>query len=306
MPPKAIVGTLIINTLLMAISGTTYPVIPLYIVGSGFGVLTAGIVTSIASIASFCSQIMWGYVSDRIKRRSRVMLYGSIIMLLFYTAGTLLSNNILAIQLSYIFSTIGSAAVGIASYALVADVDPHNLNKNMSLYWAGGSLGWATPLLFAGWLLKTYGIVSIFTVSLLLSVIVLILTVVLMSIDRGIAIVSTKRSVWSLKPIGRLLRNGVFLILYLSSFMFMVGDVIKNIYVPQYQAYRIGLGESLATSILSLASWFEIPAILLFGYVLYSIGATTVYIVSLISMSLYLYFNSAVGGLTTASIVMAS
>ncbi|MEM2389888.1 MAG: MFS transporter, partial [Ignisphaera sp.] len=175
MPPKAIVGTLIINTLLMAISGTTYPVIPLYIVGSGFGVLTAGIVTSIASIASFCSQIMWGYVSDRIKRRSRVMLYGSIIMLLFYTAGTLLSNNILAIQLSYIFSTIGSAAVGIASYALVADVDPHNLNKNMSLYWAGGSLGWATPLLFAGWLLKTYGIVSIFTVSLLLSVIVLIL-----------------------------------------------------------------------------------------------------------------------------------
>ncbi|MEM0153471.1 MAG: MFS transporter [Ignisphaera sp.] len=306
MPPKVIVGTLIINTLLMAISGITYPVIPLYIVGSGFGVLTAGIVTSIASIASFCSQIMWGYVSDRIKRRSRVMLYGSIIMLLFYTAGALLSNNILAIQLSYIFSTIGSAAVGVASYALVADVDPHNLNRNMSMYWAGGSLGWATPLLFAGWLLKTYGIVSIFTVSLLLSVIVLILTVVLMSIDRGIAIVSTKRSVWSLKPIRRLLRNGVFLILYLSSFMFMVGDVIKNIYVPQYQAYRIGLGESLATSILSLASWFEIPAILLFGYVLYSIGATTVYIVSLISMSLYLYLNSAVGGLTTASIVMAS
>ncbi len=295
-----------INILLMAISGITYPVIPLYIVGSGLGVLMAGIVTSIASIASFCSQIIWGYVSDRIRRRSRVMLYGSIIMLIFYTAAIFLSNNIIAIQLSYIFSTIGIAGVNIASYALVADVDSRNLGRNMSLYWAGGSLGWATSLLFAGWLLKIYGIVSIFVVSLLLSITILVLTIILTSIDRVITMISTKKNIWSLKPIVKLLRNGVFLILYISSFMFMVGDVIKNIYIPQYQAYKIGLGESLATYILSLASWFEIPAILLFGHMLYSIGVTTIYIISLISMSFYLYLNSIVGNLIVASIVMAS
>lgn len=291
----------------MAISGITYPVIPLYIVGSGLGVVIAGITTSIASIVSFCSQILWGYISDRIRRRSIVMLYGSIIMLIFFTIGIFLSYNPLAVQLSYIFSTIGGAAVGVPSYALIADVSSRNLGRNMSLYWAGGSLGWATPLLFAGWLLKTYGVASVFMVSLLFSIVILILTITIMSVDRGIAKVDVnKRGEWSLKPIIELLKNGQFLILYVSSFMFMVGDVIKNIYIPQYHAYRIGLGESLATAILSLASWFEIPAILLFGSILNTVGGTPIYIAGLASMSIYLYFNSIVTNFTAASIVMAS
>ncbi|MCX8167546.1 MAG: MFS transporter [Ignisphaera sp.] len=307
MSPRAIIIiTFIINTLLMAISGVTYPVIPLYIVGSGLGVITAGMVTSIASITSFCSQIIWGYMSDRIGRRSRIMLYGSIIMLLFYTMGTILSDNILAIELSYIFSTIGGAGVGVASYALIADMGPRNLGRNMSLYWAGGSLGWATPLLFAGWLLKTYGVVSVFMVSLLLSAAILILVLVLMHTDKHAPIaVSTRQSRWSLRPIIRLLSNKTFLVLYTSSFVFMVGDVIKNIYIPQYLAYKIGLGESMATAILSLASWFEIPAILLFGHILGIVGGTPVYMLGLASMAAYLYLNSTVRSFAAASIVMA-
>lgn len=290
----------------MAISGMTYPVIPLYIVGSGLSVVVAGFVTSMASITSFCSQIAWGYISDRIGKRVKVMLYSSIIMILFYTVGVLLPDNILAIELSYIFSAIGSAGVGVASYALIADVGLSNLGRNMSLYWAGGSLGWATPLLFAGWLLKTYGVVSVFVVSLLLSVAILILVVVLMHTNKyASTTVSTRQDKWSLQPVARLLSNKRFLILYTSSFMFMVGDIIKNIYIPQYLAYRIGLGESIATAILSLASWFEIPFIIVFGHILSIISETSVYMLSLISMAAYLYFNSVIKSSTSASIAMA-
>jgi len=203
-------------------------------------------------------------------------------------------------------SSVGSAAVGVSSYALIADISSRDLGKNMSIYWAGGSLGWATPLLFAGWLLKTYGVMSIFLISLLISSIVLVLTIAITSIDRGIALKSSKSSRWSVKPIINLMKNKVFLALYISSFMFMVGDVVKNIYIPQYHAYRVGLGESLATAILSLASWFEIPAILLFGHLLSIISGVSIYIASLVSMALYLYFNSVVGNFITASIVMAS
>jgi PPP family 3-phenylpropionic acid transporter len=296
----------IVNTLLMAISSITYPVIPLYIVGSGFCIVLAGVVTSIASIASFSSQIIWGYISDRIGKRSKVMLYGCIIMVLFFSLATIFSNNILVLLTSYILSSVGSAAVGVSSYALIADISSRDLGKNMSIYWAGGSLGWAAPLLFAGWLLKTYGIMSIFLISLLISSIVLVLTIAVISIDKGIAVKSSKGGKWTVKPIINLMKNKVFLAIYISSFMFMVGDVVKNIYIPQYHAYKVGLGESLATAILSLASWFEIPAILLFGHLLSIISGVLIYIASLASMALYLYFNSIVGNFITASIVMAS
>jgi PPP family 3-phenylpropionic acid transporter len=205
----------IVNTLLMAISSITYPVIPLYIVGSGFCIVLAGVVTSIASIASFSSQIIWGYISDRIGKRSKVMLYGCIIMVLFFSLATIFSNNILVLLTSYILSSVGSVAVGVSSYALIADISSRDLGKNMSIYWAGGSLGWATPLLFAGWLLKTYGIMSIFLISLLISSIVLVLTIAVISIDKGIAVKSSKGGKWTVKPIINLMKNKVFLAIYI-------------------------------------------------------------------------------------------
>lgn len=294
----------IINVLHMAIAGITYPVIPLYIVGSGLSVVVAGIVTSIASITGFSFQIIWGYISDRIRSRLKILIWCSTIMTLAFIFGIILHHNILAVQLSYILSTIGGAGVGVASYALVADVSHKNLRKSMSIYWAGGSLGWAMSLLIAGWILKAFGIVGILLFSLIFSIMILVCVLLHPSIDKNGIVRSTGVNKVTLRPIIRLLSNKVFLVLYLSSFMFMVGDIVKNIYIPQYHAYEVGLGEAYATTILSLASWFEIPAILLFGRILAIIGEAITYTLGLALMALYLYLNSIVNSFIVAALIM--
>lgn len=80
----------------------------------------------------------------------------------------------------------------------------------------------------------------------------------------------------------------------------------KNIYVPQYYAYVAGLGEETATTILSLASWFEIPAIIAISRLLQH--GNTIYICafSLAATSLYLYINTFVESYAGAAVAMAT
>lgn len=294
------------NALLMAVSSLTYPVIPLYIVGRGLGVALAGFVTAASSLVSLVSQVLWGYVSDAIGRRHVVMLLGSVSMVLFSVLGLMLAGNIYGVVVSFILLGFGGSAIGVSSYALVADLNPGELGKPMGWYWASASFGWAFPLLFAGFLLRCYGIISIYVVVLVVSLALLAISTslsFLLTPSNSLA-VGGRRS-FSAKPLLNVLSNARFLVVYISSLLFMVGDVVKNIYVPQYYAYVAGLGEETATTTLSLASWFEIPAIIAISRLLQHGNTIYIYAFSLAAMSLYLYINTFVESYAGAAVAMA-
>jgi len=290
----------------MAVSSLTYPIIPLHIVGRGLGATVAGFVTATSSFVSLVSQVLWGYVGDAIGQRHKVMLIGGIAMVLFSALGFLFAENIYGVTTVFILLGFGGSAVGVSSYALVADLSPGDLGKPMGWYWASASLGWALPLVFAGYLLKHYGIVSIYLIVLALSLALLALSIHLfISITPSSSSNTRSGKGFSAKPFANVLTNARFLVLYISSLLFMVGDVVKNVYVPQYYAYVAGLGEEMATAMLSLASWLEIPTIIAVSRFLHLENTLYIYSSSLASMALYFYVNTYVENYIGAALVMA-
>jgi MFS family permease len=212
----------------MAVSSLTYPIIPLHIVGRGLGATVAGFVTATSSFVGLVSQVLWGYVGDAIGQRHKVMLIGGIAMVLFSVLGFLFAENIYGVTTVFILLGFGGSAIGVSSYALVADLSPGDLGKPMGWYWASASLGWALPLVFAGYLLKHYGIVSIYLIVLALSLALLALSIHLfISITPSSSSNTRSGKGFSAKPFANVLTNVRFLVLYISSLLFMVGDVVK-------------------------------------------------------------------------------
>jgi len=291
----------LINILFMIISGITYPVIPLYLVGTEVGVLLTSIVVTLSSLVGFVFQIVWGNISDRVNKRREFIILGGFIMSLCYFSAAIYSNNILLMCTLYILAGIGGAAVFTPSSALMADIcSRENIGRAMGLFWAGGSLGWALPLVFAGTLLEKYGVKSIFLISGLISLCIGIIGIAMRKVD-----VSRDRISSDVKPVPwAVVIRPRFLLLYLATLVFYLGDVVKNIYVPQFHAYELKLGEASATAILSTASWAEIPLLLLFGFLVDRMGSWTIFNFSLLASAIYMMANVFVSNIITAVIVM--
>jgi len=284
----------------MLVLGMTYPVVPLYLVDAGVGPFLAGAVVALSSLAGFLSQVAWGALSDRLGRRGTFIALGGLLMAACYLTAAAQSGNLLLLSALYVAASVGSAAVLTPSSALAADAaSSGEVGRAMGLFWAGGSLGWALPLVFAGRVLESWGIGPILAASGCVSL--CIAAVGALAADAGGAWRGEARA----RP-WRLLLRPRFLLVYLATLAFYMGDVVKNIYVPQFHAYELGLGEAWATAILSTASWAEVPLLLLFGLLTDRLGGWRVFTFSLGAAAAYMLANALVSDLTTAVAVMAS
>lgn len=298
------------NALFMFTTGITYPVVPLYLVGSGVGALLSSTVVTASSLVSFLSQVGWGNLTDRVGRRSEFIVLGGLIMAACYALASAYSGDVVATCLLYVLAGVGSAAVFTASSALMADVSSGGgVGRAMGLFWASGSLGWALPLVFAGSLLKSRGIGIIFALAGAAALCIAAVGLALVRVGPGgggAARNPGPRGGGARPALWRLLRRPGFLLVYFATLAFYLGDLVKNIYVPQFQAYELGLGEEWATAILSTASWAEVPLLLLFGFLTDRLGGWTVFAFSLAAASLYMTANMLVSSLAAALLVMAS
>lgn len=292
----------LVNVFFMFVGGLTYPVIPLYLTGIGLGVVWMSFIVMILSLSSFAFQVIWGWISDRIKYRAWLVVFGGSLMGVCYLLASVFYEDLIFLAILLVLANIGGAAVFTPSSALVADVcGSENVGKSMGLFWAGGSLGWALPLVFAGYLLDVYDIWVVFLICGFVSIVISVLGAVLLRLN-----ISRSGTV---KPAVRrfsleIMLNKYFLVLYIASLLFYLGDVVKNIYIPQYHAYELGLGRGFATFILSCASWAEIPLLMVFGFLVDLLGSGFIFLFSLLSCALYLFVNSFVYDLVTALVVM--
>lgn len=76
---RAVVLLAVVNGLTMFVSGLTYPLLPLYLVGHrGCSVFVSGVVASLSSLTSFVFGVLWGmfWVGLGVGRRFSLVLEG--------------------------------------------------------------------------------------------------------------------------------------------------------------------------------------------------------------------------------------
>jgi Na+/melibiose symporter-like transporter len=286
----------LVNTLFTAIGGLLHISLPLYVaenLGVSQGAITSGFILSFSSLVSLVSQIAWGYLSDIFRDRLRIALTGSILTLIFFVIALIYQQNFEIIKAIYILSPVGGSAVGVALYAYTADIGIHSLSKTMGFFWAGASLGWALTVAITGFLLEYLGIAGIYTIALSLALIRTIL-IIMISVKSKLNLSYNREARFSLEIFVKLFRNKYFIVLFIYSFLFLVGDIVKNIFVVQYMSYQLGLGETLSTAILALASFNEVPMYLIAIKLLRRLGSSQTLYLSMLSMSIYLYLYALV------------
>ena len=290
-----------INILYMAVGSLTYPVIPLYLTSLNMDIVMISNIVAILSASSFISQILWGWMSDKVEYKAYLIATGSALTCIAYALSAL-TNSLLFLVLLWILANVSGSAAFTPSMALVADeAERGDMGKAMGLFWAGGSLGWAFPLLFAGYLLEEYGINMILALCALLSGTITLLT--LETIRRG-TLRLTSRRIREEKLRLRDVLSPALMTLYLTSLIFYIGDLVKNIYVPQFHVRELKLETWLTTFILSLASWAEIPLLILFGVLVDIIGSKNVFLLGLTTAAAYLFMNSMTENAIEAICVM--
>lgn len=300
----------VVNGLTMFVSGLTYPLLPLYLVGHrGCSAFVSGVVASLSSFTSFVSSVLWGYILGRFRGREALFSgFGGVVAAVFFGLASIYSGDMLLLSILFSLAGVGTSCTLVSTTTLVSLASPSKaIGRNMGVFWAAGSLGWAMPLTFSGYLLNRFGIESIFYIALLAS---LLIAPISIALNRCVGDAKKLAGVGSLHSGGRtsfsFLGNRTYLLFLASAIIFGASDVAKNIYVPQYYAYGIGLGEAWATLLLSIASWFEIPMLIAFGYAVDRYGSRKVYVFSLASMAVFMALNIfVVRDVTTAFIAMA-
>lgn len=286
----------LVNTLFTAIGGLLHISLPLYVaenLGVSQGAITSGFILSFSSLVSLVSQIAWGYLSDVFRDRLRIALAGSILTLIFFAIALIYQQSFEIIKAIYILSPVSGSAVGVALYAYTADIGIHSLSKTMGFFWAGASLGWALTVAITGFLLEYLGIAGIYTIALSLALIGTIL-IIMISVKFKLNLSYDREARFSLEIFVKLFRNKYFIVLFIYSFLFLVGDIVKNIFVVQYMSYQLGLGETLSTAILALASFSEVPMYLIAIKSLRRLGSSQTLCLSMLFMSIYLYLYALV------------
>jgi hypothetical protein len=154
-------------------------------------------------------------------------------------------------------SFVGSASYPAAMTFLSETSSVKNRGRSMGFFSPAASLGWAISVAFTGLVISELGGGYFFGLCSLLYF--ASLTIVHLGLRvKGHASNTRKRiGGGSASPISRL--GTPFLAFLSGSMLFFMADFTKNVYVPMFYAFELGLGMVTATLLLSLASWLEIP-----------------------------------------------
>ncbi|MEM3960181.1 MAG: hypothetical protein QW200_07680 [Ignisphaera sp.] len=99
---RAVVLLAVVNGLTMFVSGLTYPLLPLYLVGHrGCSAFVSGIVASLSSLTSFVFGVLWGYVLSRFRGREAFFSgFGGLVAAVFFGLSSIYSGDTLLLSSS--------------------------------------------------------------------------------------------------------------------------------------------------------------------------------------------------------------
>ncbi|MBO3831864.1 MAG: MFS transporter [Candidatus Brockarchaeota archaeon] len=291
------------NMLFMAASGLLVPGTPLYLSTNGFDGGSVNLLLSSIAVSSLIGQVTWGYLSDRAMDRLFFLKLGTAGYALGYLAIVLLKNRLALAILLVATSFVGSASYPAAMALLSETSSTKNRGRSMGVFWSAASLGWAISVAFTGFIINELGGGYFFGLcSLLYSASLALVHLFLRIEDRYASDDKRSRGV----SLSSLFRLGTPFLAFLSgSIIFFMADFAKNVYVPMFYAFELGLGMVTATLLLSLTSWLEIPVNVIFGYLSDRLGRKTVVLVAYVLCGAYMFINSMVTGFEGALLTMA-
>ena len=153
-------------------SGFITPVLPFIAQKLDITIAIVSVIMSMAHLASSVMQPIFGYISDIITRRFFI-IWGLILASLFICLTGVVSN-VWSLALCIIIGCVGVAFYHPQASSLTARFSGHNLNKNMGLFIACGTLGYASGPIISSFLVEKFGLESIiwgiipgFTIALL-------------------------------------------------------------------------------------------------------------------------------------------
>jgi len=120
--------------------GILPPLIPLLMVNFDFSITFAGVLASLASFANSFMQPLFGYLSDRIDRRTFV-IFGPLISAVFYCCIGFMPNKWLLL-LCVLLGGAGVAMFHPQAAKMTHQVSSHNRGKAMSVFTTGGTIGY--------------------------------------------------------------------------------------------------------------------------------------------------------------------
>jgi len=301
---RPLITIIVYSAISQAALGLSYPGTPLYLHSEGMGAGVIDAILSSVAIASLLGQVMWGYLSDRIFSKLAYVemgCAGSAIGFLVL-AGT---HDALAFSISYVLSSFVGSAAYPAAMALLADISPtQKRGRLMGIFWSAASVGWAIAVAFTGWIIDNLGGLYLFGSCALLYAASLLIVLIGFrghGLQRG-ELARTKGGRSFISTISQL--GQPFFVLFLCTLVFFVLDFAKNVYVPMFYAYEVGLHVTLATLLLSLTSWIEVPATILFGMLSDRVGRFKVVLMGYLFSVVYMLINVWVGGIELAIMAM--
>ena len=127
--------------------GQHLPLIPLFVTeGLGGNVAQVGIISAISSLASVPANIIWGNLSDTLKRRKVFVLIGFIglaIPLLLMGLSTDIATYYLA---NFILGAISAAAAPVGTVLVLESFDKKEWGKRLGDFSKVGGIGWLLGL----------------------------------------------------------------------------------------------------------------------------------------------------------------
>ena len=272
-----------VNVLYSAAGGLYYPAIPLYLRGLGINVNLTSLILSGLSLSGFISAVLWGRLADSPSRRRRIITITVISGALLYM---ILALPLPLMGFIIILLLANLMAPGAIPVIMAEASGWVNATEEMGYYWIGGSLGYSLTTAFTGLILERLGIGLIFLISS-----ILILGVYMVS--RSMNFSSIRKE--STEVIKGVQSNGIssaFWLLVFSIIIFLFTDVAKNLYIPVFYAFNLGMGYALSTLTLSIEAFLEIPVIYASTKMLNRVNAWLIFGLSLILAGFFYILNA--------------
>jgi DHA1 family multidrug resistance protein-like MFS transporter len=302
---RPLVAIFAYNILYMAASGLLVPGTPLYLSTNGFEGGMLNMTLSLMAVSSLLGQIIWGYLSDRVATKLTFVELGTLSYILGYVLLMVLRDR-LATALVLIASNFVGSASYPAAMSLLADLSSdQNRGRSMGVFWSAASFGWAASVAFTGFIVERLGGVYFFGACSLL------LLSSLLSVYIGFRGERQHTATKRLEPNTKtsFLRSFLgleapFLVFLSCSVIFFMADYVKNVYVPMFYAFELGMGMVIATLLLSLTSWIEIPVNILFGSLSDRFGRKRMVLLGYALCGTFMIVNSLAAGFEGALIAM--
>lgn len=295
----------IYNILFMAASGLLVPGIPLYLSANGFDGDFVNITLASIAVVSLLGQVTWGYLSDRAMTKLFFVELGTVGYAFGYLALALCGERFALLTTLVALNFVGSASYP-AAMALLANLSSvQNRGRSMGVFWSAASLGWAISVAFTGFIVESLGGSYLFGLCSLLyaaSSLAMYLGLRGAQQPRGDNKSDNERREPFLKSILGL--GGPFMVFLFGTVIFFMADFAKNVYVPIFYAFELGLGMVTATLLLSLTSWIEIPVNIIFGSLSDRAGRKRVVIIGYALCGIYMLINAFAWGFEAAVLAM--